>query len=299
MNNSKQENRMPRGTSTTANQLIDSAMQAVHGADEAAARLRTQELRAAYPQATDDRLVELLIQKKCVQTGMIGAVTSGAAIVPGLGTLATLTIGTLTDVGMSLKMQAELVLEIAEVYGYEFDAAEKRNALMLVTGASVGVEELLTLGGKRLAQKASQRVTQRSVLKAIPFVGIGAAAAANIFSTYLIGKRADAYFRLGPEAMGDWGESIRAISGVDERKLIGWLADLRVQQWKTVRSHAKQNAERTGSLLSKVEGSVRTLIKRGAPHTSHTGHTGARNDRSQTLADTTYDDSESATPGEE
>jgi hypothetical protein len=46
-----------------------------------------------------------------------------------------------------------------------------------------------------------------------------------VLSTYIIGQRADAYFRLGPDALGTWTDSLRAVSGVDERKIGGWLAE--------------------------------------------------------------------------
>ena len=271
MTNSKKSNRNSENAAVAANQLLDSAMRAMHSADEVASRLRTQNLRALHPDATDARLVKMLIKKKCMQAGMVGAMTSGAAIVPELGTVATLTIGTLTDIRMSLKMQAELVLEIAEVYGYRFDtaenmttsAAEKRNILLLVTGASVGAEELLSLGGKRLTQAAEQRLAQRSVLKAIPFVGIGISAGTNMLSTYVIGTRANAYFQLGPAAVGEWGESLRAISGIDERKLTRWLGELLGQYWQTARNNVQRGVVQTSNLLGKMGTSTRKAVKSG------------------------------------
>jgi hypothetical protein len=51
----------------------------------------------------------------------------------------------------------------------------------------------------------------------LPFFGVAASAAINALTTYLVGKHADAYFRLGPNAMGDWVEIWRALTGIDER----------------------------------------------------------------------------------
>jgi hypothetical protein len=59
----------------------------------------------------------------------------------------------------------------------------------------------------------------------LPVVGVIASAGTNALSTYIIGQRADAYFRLGPEAVPTWSDSLRAITGVDERKIGDWLAD--------------------------------------------------------------------------
>jgi hypothetical protein len=44
-------------------------------------------------------------------------------------------------------------------------------------------------------------------------------------ATYLIGQRADAYFRLGPEAVGSWTDSLRTISGIDERNIANILSN--------------------------------------------------------------------------
>ena len=54
---------------------------------------------------------------------------------------------------------------------------------------------------------------------------ITASAGANVLATYVVGKRADAYFSLGPGAMQDPSEIVRAVSGVDERNLINWTAE--------------------------------------------------------------------------
>jgi hypothetical protein len=75
---------------------------------------------------------------------------------------------------------------------------------------------------------------QRSAVKAIPVIGVAVSAGANALSTYVIGRRAHAYFSLGEEKMGDWAESLRAISGVDERKIAAWLSDATWQSWDLI-----------------------------------------------------------------
>ena len=36
--------------------------------------------------------------------------------------------------------------------------------------------------------------------------------------------------------MGDWSESVRTISGVDERKIMGWLAQSGAQSWSVFKT---------------------------------------------------------------
>ncbi len=206
--------------------------QAIADTDEDAAAGRAAALREAHPDAAPSELIDMLIQQKCKKTGMVGAVTSGASMIPGLGTVTSLTFGVAADIGMTFKLQAELVLEIAAVYDRQLSPAEKQNAVMLVTGISAGANQLLGQAGKQVAQRATERLAQKSVLKAIPVLGVAASAGTNMLTTYIIGQRAKAYFDLGPEAVGDWAESTRALVGVDEREIIAWLTEAAEDSWE-------------------------------------------------------------------
>ncbi|MEZ4659880.1 MAG: DUF697 domain-containing protein [Caldilineaceae bacterium] len=229
-------NSLGTNSTSTSQKLIDRAWQAVNRADAKAARQRAEELAHSRPTATPDELVEILIRNKALQTGSVGALTSGAAIIPGVGTAVSLTLGTVTDISMTFKMQAEMVLEIAAIYGHEFTDADQRNALLLVTGLSVGTEQLMATGGAKLTAEVSERFAEHSALRALPYLGVAASAGVNLLSTYIIGRRAQAYFKLGPQAVGDWAASVRAISGVDERKIMGWLAQTGGQSWSALKT---------------------------------------------------------------
>ena len=219
--------------------VIERMTKAVSDADEAAAAKRVDNLRTSRPTVSPAELVDLLIHQKCLQTGAVGAITSGSALVPGLGTVTALTFGVAADIGMTFKMQAELVLEIAAVYERKLSPDEKRTAVMLVTGISTGANQLLEKAGEQIARKATERLAQKSVTKALPLIGVAASAGSNIVTTYVIGQRARAYFGLSPEAMGDWAESIRALTGVDERVMIEWLIETTERSWQVVSNSAK------------------------------------------------------------
>ena len=196
-------------------------------------------LRARHPDAVPDELGQILIKERCFQTGAIGAVTAGALLIPGLGTLTSLTFGVAADISMTYRIQAEMVLEIAAAYQYELSPSEKRSAILLVSGISAGAGTVLRKAGREIADRASRRLVQKALTKALPVLGVAASAGTNIVSTYIIGRRAQAYFSLGPDAVADWGESIRAITGLDERELIAWLAETTERTWRSAGEGAR------------------------------------------------------------
>jgi hypothetical protein len=206
-----------------AERILSFILDRIDDADETAAVERVHELRQRQPEWTLDQLVEELIRRKVRQTAAIGAATAGAGVIPGLGTLVALTIGAVADLGATLRLQTELVLEIGEAHGRRLSKEEKRRVVMLVGGLSAGGGRLLSRGGARLSLSLTQRYAQRWLARAVPFAGIAAAAGVNALSTYLIGTRAHALFARGPEAVGSWQESLRALSGVDERRLAAWI----------------------------------------------------------------------------
>lgn len=190
-----------------------------------AAEKRVVVLKEKYPNEMPPELVQRLIQDKCQRTGMVGAVTAGAGLIPGIGTVTAMTMGVAADIGATFKLQAELVLEIAAAYNTQLTDAEKYQLVMLVTGLSAGTSAMARRVGLAATEAMAEKLAEKAVLKALPIVGVLASAGTNVLSTYIIGQRADAYFRLGPDALGSWNDSLRTITGVDERKIGHWLAE--------------------------------------------------------------------------
>jgi len=202
-----------------ANKLMDRLAQSIDDTDEKAAAERVAQLRADQPEATSDELVKQLIFQKCRDTAVVGGTTSGAMLVPGLGTISALTVGIAADIGITFKMQAELVLEIAAVYGHELQPEEKRRIVLLVTGLSTGTTAVAHRAGKRISQKLTARVASKYVTRAVPVIGVAASAGTNALKTYLIGKRAQAYFSLDTQAIHDRSKAATALTGLDKDRL--------------------------------------------------------------------------------
>jgi len=231
-----------KNTSDVMGSISKYITQAISDADQEAATRRVAKLQEAQPELTIDELVDVLIKQKCLQTGAVGAVTSASAMIPGLGTLASLTFGVAADIGWTFKYQAELVLEIAATYGHELTDDEKQRIVMLITGISAGVNQAAQVAGTRIAQKTTEKLAEKSILKGLPIVGVAASAGINIATTYIIGRRAKAYFALGPEAMEDFAEIARTITGVDERVIVEWLVGTTERSWDLATSGAQSAA---------------------------------------------------------
>src|SRR5262249_11926588 len=153
-------------------------------------------------------------------------------------------------------LQAELVLEIAAAHERTLTDEEKRAAVLLITGMSGGANQALSKAGERATLKITQRYAQKWLAHALPLVRVAASAATNVLTTYLVGKRADAYFRLGPDAVGDWGEIWRAITGVDERAVGIWFAEQANSSWRAVRTGASSAASSIASAGKTVANAV-------------------------------------------
>ncbi len=211
-----------------ADKLLDRIGKAIDETDEKAAAERVTAVRAAHPHESLDKLADRLTYAKCRETALIGATTSAAAIIPGVGTFAGLTLGVAADLGVTFKLQAELVLELAALYGHALNPAEKRRLVMLITGLSAGTTALAHSAGKGISRRVTARVGSKVVAGALPVVGVAASASTNALITYAIGQRAKAYFSLGPEAMGNWRLTAQAITGLNRELLTSGGKALRV-----------------------------------------------------------------------
>lgn len=213
--NTLTETERPSRTQRLANQLTDRLARAIDETDEAAAAARVVALRQANPDADLLELADILIKNKCNRTAAVGATTSAVAVVPGLGTISSLALGLAADIGITFKMQAELVLEIAALYDHNLAPDEKRRVVLFITGLSAGATTLAHRAGQGISTRLLARTGSRYIARGLPFIGMAASAGTNYVLTYAIGQRAKAYFSLGPEAMRDWRKSAGAITGVD------------------------------------------------------------------------------------
>lgn len=198
------------------NDLIPQSKQEPDAADVASAQ-RVQLLRQNNPDKSQDALVNSLIQTRCLQVARIGVAKAGAAVLPTVGLVASMAIDSIPDLGPIQQHQAELLLDIATIYGYKFQPEEKERYFILALGvngrdsAESGqstADQLIAKGGQQLAQRATQSVARRGVGRALPAIGVASTAGSNILVTYTAAYRARTYIKSGPESVGDWETSV-------------------------------------------------------------------------------------------
>lgn len=245
--------------SSFVNGILNYATHTINKADARKAADHVAKMRRTHPNLTDDELAQLLIRDKAAKSGSVGAATAGTGLIPGLGTLTAMTLGVAADMQMTYRLQAELVLELAQVYNYPLSEAETRTAIMMTTGVSMGANRILSRASREATERISARIVGKSVTKAIPLLGLGASAATNSLSTYVVGKRAQAYFKLGPDAVGSWMESLRALSGVDERTIAGTVRDVMAESWRVLNDSAAPAALSVGRFVGRGLGRAGAL----------------------------------------
>lgn len=204
---------------------LDTHGQGARDVDDAASAQRVHAFRAANPHKTPDELADMLIRSRCLQVAGVGAATAGAAVLPSIGALAAVAVGSITDLNATHQMQVELVQDIATIYAYQFKPGEKQQYMALALGLNVGnspsaarnaAEQLLANGGRQLAHKATQRLARKSAGRALPVVGVATSVGSNILMTHAAAQRAKAYIKSGPESVGNLENSIRASLNLDE-----------------------------------------------------------------------------------
>jgi hypothetical protein len=212
--------------------IVEAMLQSTAEADLLAAERRVAALRSAHPEVDTDGLVARSIARAVRAAALSGAATSGAAVIPGVGTLAALTLGAAADLRTTLRLQTRLVLDVGVLRGAELDPARARAAVLLVAGASRASTLALGGAGRAAIARLAAYGGARTLMRAVPLLGVIALAGGNALATELIGRRADAFFRRGPSALDDWREGVAAATGIDPRTWAGRLPRL-PRRWRS------------------------------------------------------------------
>ena len=155
---------------------------------------RVADVKASNPGANKKQLADILIRDKAKKTALVGGATAASAVVPGVGSIAALTLGMGVDIVMTFRYQAELIHEIALVFGRELSRTERRNAIVAIMGIGVGLDMAVEAMTARIATRVGREAMERAILKVIPVAGLVVGAGLDVASTYIIGKRAVKYF---------------------------------------------------------------------------------------------------------
>jgi len=125
-------------------------------------KLYVEEFRARHPDLTDRELTNRLIGIKAAKNGLVGA----AAGIPGF---LAMPITVPTDLVMSWKIQINLALCIAYIYGHDLetkDRDELKTDLYMILAGTAAKDHLKVLGVEidAVTQKAVKRYVNREVM---------------------------------------------------------------------------------------------------------------------------------------
>ena len=166
-----------------------------------------------------DTVAPALISSYSTKAAIIGGATAIPAMLPGLGTAATLALGPFVDMVMLLKIEAELCLALSALRGHDIrDPAERQLAFLLaaVNTAEVAkgrsaLRDAVDVSGTAIWNYAPRRVGKllvhaiailaalhlsRNLLRAIPIIGVAVGASMNKVLTKRVGTKAYAALRV-------------------------------------------------------------------------------------------------------
>ncbi|MBL8132368.1 MAG: hypothetical protein JNL42_10970 [Anaerolineae bacterium] len=182
--------------------LVALSYRAVRGASRLlqpeAADLRAdwEKFRAQHPAATPDQLVETIIRRQALRSGIIGALTS-------VGGLPVLPLGLTIDLVTSARLQAETVYFIGRAYhgdqpGEPSDLLNLNEVLTLGSVLKVSGRDLLVMGGQRLSRYVLRRtmlvVAEKAAAKLVPFIGLAIGFAVNYLTTQGVARVAKGWY---------------------------------------------------------------------------------------------------------
>jgi hypothetical protein len=136
--------------------------------------------RKRYPRESEAQLIERLIRREALRTGVIGAVT-------GFGGFFTLILGLPIDMLTTARIQAQLVAFVAQRYGREPRTPTEQRVqryLIMAGGAP------LNRWTGRLLLDFATRFVSKALAKFIPFIGAFLSFGVNYFFTQATGRLA-------------------------------------------------------------------------------------------------------------
>ncbi len=182
--------------------------------------------KAPHRTVAVDREFDGLLRNACLKAAGVGALSALAGVIPGAGMLLRFALGEVADVAALTAIQEQLIEDTLALYDLPLPDKLRRPLVKQITtlgaGASVSVDalgrRLLARYGGRLGGKLMGPVIGRIA----PLAAVLTSALGNAATTYAIGRRAQAFAKLGEAPLDSLADAIRAFTGVDERKLWEW-----------------------------------------------------------------------------
>jgi uncharacterized protein (DUF697 family) len=181
--------------------------------------------RMAKPRDRDAEF-DSLLRLACLKAAGVGALSALAGVIPGTGMLLRFALGEVADMAALSAIQEQMIEDTLTLYDLPLPEALRKPLVKQIStlgaGASVSVD---ALGRKLLGRyggKIGGKVLGPVLGRIAPVAAVLTSALGNAATTYAIGRRAQAFAKLGEAPMANLSDAIRAFTGVDERKLWEW-----------------------------------------------------------------------------
>lgn len=169
-----------------------------------------------------DEQFHALLRTACIKAAGIGALSALVGAIPGAGVLLRFTLGELVDVAAVTAIQEQLIEDTLSLYELPLPDALRKPLIVQISslgaGASIGVDAL----GRTLLGRFGSKLGGPVFGRVVPLIGVMTSAIGNAATTYAIGRRAEAFAKMGAAPADTLSDVFRAFTGVDERRIWEW-----------------------------------------------------------------------------
>ncbi len=165
---------------------------------------------------------QALLRTACVKAAGVGALSALVGAIPGAGVLLRFTLGELADAAAVGAIQEKLIEDTLALYELPLPEALRKPLIAQISalgaGASLGVDAI----GRRILGRFGSKLGGTVFGRVAPVVGVLTSALGNAATTYAIGRRAEAFAKMGAAPADSLVDAFRAFTGVDERRVWEW-----------------------------------------------------------------------------
>ncbi len=169
-----------------------------------------------------DARFQALLRAACVKAAGVGALSALVGAIPGAGVLLRFTLGELADAAAVGAIQEKLIEDTLALYELPLPEALRKPLIAQISalgaGASLGVDAI----GRRILGRFGSKLGGTVFGRVAPLVGVLTSALGNAATTYAIGRRAEAFAKMGAAPADSLVDAFRAFTGVDESRVWEW-----------------------------------------------------------------------------
>lgn len=168
---------------------------------------------------------ETLLRNACIRAGTAAAVASLSSRIPVLGWVAPSVLSVFTDKLSVKQIQDELIRAVIDQSETTFTLREQAAVALLARTAQVGTQHLSQRTLDALLRPLGNSGLVATLGRTLPMAAIAADIFAAVASTWLVGQRTRAMCQLPGQQGTSATDVLSSLSGIDQKRLLGWSAE--------------------------------------------------------------------------